>query len=152
MKGQASLEFLIYSAVFLLVLLGAFVLINSIQKVDVRNKDSLYVRLVGERHSTAIDYAMVMPENMLYKIDLEKDVFGDYEEKIYFSNGRYYLYINATKNNKPIYYSFPLDDKNIRFGRCINFDNEGNAIINTKLGNLVFVNTKDYLIIYQEGC
>ena len=152
MRGQSSLEFLIYSAVFLLVLLGAYALISTIQKSDIQSKDSLYVRLVGERHSTAIDYAMAMPENMIYKINLENDVFGDYEEKIFFKNGNEFLFINATHNGKAITYTYPLYEKNIRFGECIDFDKNGNAIINTKLGNLVFKNTKDFLIIYQEGC
>ncbi len=74
MKAQASIEFLIYSVVFTVALVGAFVMITSLSYSHLIQSQRAVGIAVAERIAQAITLVSLMPDGTYYYLQLPPTV------------------------------------------------------------------------------
>lgn len=160
-KGQVAMEFFIYAALFLAVVLAAYFTIFFIQSAEVSNKESLYVRWFGERFASHMNTAMTSQGGFTYTMKFDKSILGEPYE-VYIKpavrseagdvQNNSFLFITWSKTN--ITYSYPLGSESIAKGSSCIILHNGPAgdyyHINTSLGELAFQNNGTDIILMQR--
>lgn len=156
-KGQAAVEFFVYSSVFLAILLGAYFAVSFMQAAEVSEKESRYVKWSGEYFASTINTAMVGVPGFSYTIRFEKTLLGSpysvqFRPAVNGENGS--VFITRLDNNMS--YRYPINSMNITNGSCVRrmTTSLGNIYyeINTSQAALNFYNDGESIMISQGGC
>jgi len=75
-KGQVSIEFFIYVTLFMFVVIGAFILINYLQSMEIPAQHSKIVKLTGDEFANAITLAVKGGSGFTYNYTFPKTILG----------------------------------------------------------------------------
>jgi len=75
-KGQVAIEFFVYSALFLLVVMVSYVLVNFIQDTEIPEKEGLLIRETGQSFVDAVSLAVGGGPGFTYNLSFSKTVLG----------------------------------------------------------------------------
>ncbi|MFA5077528.1 MAG: hypothetical protein WC488_03830 [Candidatus Micrarchaeia archaeon] len=157
-KGQVALEFFLYSAVFLVVVLAAYFAVVFVQSADISNKESSYVKWFGESFSSATNTAMAGQAGFRYTMKFGKDILGK-PYSIYFqpsTTGKGgFVYITWSSTNAT--YAYPIGAMDVvgSDSACISerVSSTGSRVltITPDRGTLTFYNDGSRILLSQ-GC
>lgn len=156
-KAQVAVEFLIYSTIFLIIVMGAYFTISFMQTAEVSNKEALYVKWFGESFASYTNTAMNGQEGFNYTIKFNTKILNlPYEVnfKPAGSNKNGFVFITWSKNN--LTYSYPIGNSSLLNGTCVKNiippSSENYYEINTSRGMLNFYNDGKSITLSQTGC
>jgi hypothetical protein len=81
-KGQAATEFLLYTAVFMLIAIGAFVVVGDLQSSEVPRQQNLVAKETGDGFVTALTLTVKGGTGFSYNYSFPKTIFA----RAYFIN------------------------------------------------------------------
>lgn len=159
-KGQVATEFFMYSAVFLVIVLGAYFSIFLIQNAEISNKESLYVQSFGETFASHLNTAMAAQGGFNYTMIFERQVLGRpyaVQFKPADGGGRNGFVFITWIGGSNVTYSYPVGRMPLKAsGTCITAYTTAPADtyyeINTTLGALNFYNDGENITLSQKGC
>lgn len=156
-RGQVATEFFIYSSMFLIAVLIAYFAIFFVQSAEISNKESLYMKLFGERFASHINTAMSGQNGMNYSMSFDPSLMGK-PYRVYFKPANSSLGTNGfafIANGNNLTYSYPIGNMQILDGGgCIitHASSEGAYYeINTSRRKLSFYNDGENITLSQ-GC
>lgn len=74
--GQVAAEFMLYTAVFMLIAVAAFLAVNSMQQSDIPLQQNTLARETGQGFVTALTLAVKGGTNFTYTYRFPKNIFG----------------------------------------------------------------------------
>ncbi|MDD5336854.1 MAG: hypothetical protein PHS02_00030 [Candidatus ainarchaeum sp.] len=153
-KAQVALEFFLYSAVFLVIVLAAYFAISFVQSADIANKESSYVKWFGETFYSATTTAMAGQGGFRYTIKFDKDILGAPYD-IYFqpAHGAQGGFVYITWSSTNATYTYPIGNMPIvSADSCVHVSQSGQLLtITPSRGTLTFYNDGTRILLSQ-GC
>jgi len=75
-RGQVATEFLLYTVVFMLVAVAAYLVVNSLQESEIPLQQNTLAREVGQGFATAVTLAVKGGTGFSYNYTFQKTIFG----------------------------------------------------------------------------
>jgi hypothetical protein len=77
LKGQVATEFFMYTAVFMFVVIAAFVIVNQMQSTEIPQRENLIAKDTGEIFTSAINLAVKGGFGFTYNYTFPKTILGN---------------------------------------------------------------------------
>ncbi|MEK6982378.1 MAG: hypothetical protein AABX38_05590 [Candidatus Micrarchaeota archaeon] len=122
-KGQVATEFLMYTGMFILMVVIAFVAVSYIQSAELPARQANLIKQTGEEFSSAINLAVTAGTGFKYSFTFPKSILErDYLMLFDTSNSR--LIIVSGEDPQTFTYAYPLNAYNYRLEGCIASNNK----------------------------
>ncbi len=143
LRGQVAAEFMLYIAVFMVLVIAAMIVINNIQSSDVPLRENTVAIGVGQGFVQTISLAVEAGRGFSYNYTFPKTIFGaPYEITMPDNNNNTLLIWYGPYGN--FSYSYKLPSYNYKWteGNCIHMDvTEKKDVISSNMcGNLLILN------------
>lgn len=119
LHGQVATEFFLYSAIFMFVVIAAFVIISHIQSTEVPTKEYQLVKETAEGFSGVITLAVKGGSGFTYKYNFPKKILGK-SYQIYFQpSGSPWMITEWTGQYGNFSYSHSIPAYNYQYKGCL---------------------------------
>ncbi len=120
MKGQVATEFFLYVAVFMFMVIAAFLIINQVQSSEIPQREATIARDTGELFASSVTLAVKNGNGFTYKYTFPRNVLGN-PYTITFSPESQLMILDWEGNygNFSQPYDIPRYDYNFPAGGCI---------------------------------
>lgn len=138
-KGQVATEFLMYTGMFILMVVVAFVAVSYIQNAELPVRQTNLIKQTGEEFSSAINLAVNAGTGFKYSFTFPKTILErDYQMLFDTSNSR--LILVSGQGSDTFTYAYPLNTYNYRLQGCIASESK-----------LISSQCKNTLELYNDG-
>lgn len=136
-RGQVAVEFMLYLAVFMVVLIAGYVVVLYVQGTELPFKEGLVVKETGQTFISAVSLVKKGGAGFEYVVSLPVAMFGHNYELVV-NDGSDSVVINALGSSQNITFSYPLPSRIHYFsddpqGTCVRQDG-------------------DFMYVQSEGC
>jgi len=84
-RGQVATEFMLYTAVFMIIAIGAFLVVNHLQTTEIPLQQNTVAKEIGEGFATTFTLSVKGGEGFSYNYTFPRNIFGR-PYKFYFVN------------------------------------------------------------------
>lgn len=96
-KGQVAIEFLLYSTVFMFLVIAAYIVINQIQSVELPKQQNSVAKETGQAFANAISLSVKGQQGFNYRYAFPKTILGY----------PYSIDLSSLQSRKVIYFNWP---------------------------------------------